>query len=258
MKKMCNLGLILLVGLSALTACHKGDGLDVLKKSCLYSSRSDFFKKWANAYTEIDTYSTTGTIIGRQFIYPYGYFKLNTDLSYNVLSDGVPLNGVWDVNANCQLVLDSNNTTLHRDFDVLKINNDSLVLRRKAGNLVYTQHYVAFMTCPTALQMEQQWDNVFTRYDYFTADGNAIYSAVYVRPVGYFKINTDASYTVLSDGDLRSGTWLYDQPGCKLTLDKNTVNERTFDVMQFTSDSLTIWRKDAVQNEGFTQHYKKH
>jgi len=239
----------------ALYSCTKPlDAVDTLKKSCLYSDKIDYFKKWANTFTEIDTYSEAGTLVQSSKIYPIGYFKLNNDMSYNVFSDGVPQNGAWDINSNCQLVIDSNRSTQH-DFQVLSLTNDSLTIRRKAGNQVYTQHYITYK-CPDPAQLEKQWENTITVESYY--DNLDIYLVQYIYPVGYFRLNADMSYNVLSNGVAQDGSWTIDPSSCRIVLDKGVPAERAFDIQKLTTDSLTIWRKDTVKHINYLQHYKSH
>lgn len=254
MKKLFIYNFIGLALLCIFYSCNKQpDAVAALKKSCLYNNKIDYFKRWANTFTEIDIYSTSGTIQKQSFIYPYGYFQLNSDASYNVLSDNVPFGGLWTVSDSCQLVLDPGKT-YQRNFDVLKLSNDSLTLRRKTGDTVYTQHYIAF-TCPDVTKLEYQWNNTSIVEQSYTA--TSVSSPVYIYPYGYFKLNSDLSYNVLSDGVPLNGTWQIDPNGCKLVLDKNTSLERAFDIQQLTADSLTIWRKDTIQKVNYLQHYKK-
>jgi hypothetical protein len=113
------------------------------KSTCFNNDKASYLKKWSNAFIEIDIYNAAGTIVqDRSFIYPNGFFQLNSNARYQVLSDGVPHNGTWTFSNNCQLVLDSG-TNVQRSFDVLKLNSDSLTIRRKDGNMVYIQHYAA-------------------------------------------------------------------------------------------------------------------
>jgi hypothetical protein len=212
-------------------------------------------KKWMNTFTDLSTYNNTGTtLISTYRIHPAGYFQLNPDDAYNVFSDNVPLSGKWIINAQCQLVLDSG-TTLQRNFNLVKLTNDSLIIQRKQGNLVYTQHYKLF-SCPSATELAVTWDNAFTQNDYYS--GNTLTSTWLEYPIGFFKININSTYNVVSNNVPLNGTWqLNNQTGCKITLDKGTYLERTFDVVKFSADSLVIYRKDEF-NKALTQHYKKH
>ncbi|WP_259068414.1 hypothetical protein HDF24_09315 [Mucilaginibacter sp. X4EP1] len=253
MKFFLTYSLFAIISLSLFNSCNKEPAaVAKLKASCLYNNKVNYFQKWSNTFTEIDIYTTSGAIQSQSFIYPYGYFQLNSDASYNVLSDNVPLKGTWTVSDSCQLILDPG-TKIQRSFDVLKLSNDSLTIRRKAGDTVYTQHYIAY-ACPTAAQLEYQWNNVFTVEQNYNA--STIFNTSYIYPVGYFKLNSDFSYNVVSDGVPLNGTWTIDT-GCKLVLDKNTSLQRSFDIQQLTADSLTIWRKDTVNQINYLQHYKK-
>ena len=236
-----------------LSSCQKSpDAIAVLKKTCLYNSKTDYFKKWANTFTEIDVYNTSNVIQNKSFIYPNGYFKLNNDLTYNVESDNVPLMGTWTVTDSCQLELDPGKPA-ERKFDVLILSSDSLTLRRKSNDTVYTQHYIAYK-CPDVTALEYQWNNTYTVEENYGFNG--VYSTT-IYPVGYFKLNSDFTYNRPSDGVDLDGTWELDPNSCQLVLDLNTTNQRAFDIQQLTTDSLTIWRKDTVAKVNYLQHYKK-
>ena len=255
MKKTLPYLIVIFFGLSILYSCQKTpDAIQALKKSCLYNNKIDYFKKWSNTFTEVDTYTSAGAIQNKSFIYPYGYFQLSSNSTYNVLSDNVPLAGTWTVTDSCKLELDPG-TSLDRKFDVLELSNDSLTLRQKIGTTVYTQHYVAF-ACPDITRIENQWDNTDIVEQAYNS--TSILSTSYVYPVGYFKLNSDLTYNVLSDGVPLNGTWQLDPNGCQLVLDKNTSIQRAFDIQLLTPDSLTIWRKDTIARMNYLQHYKKH
>jgi hypothetical protein len=134
-----------LLSFICLSVFYSCSSVSKLKSSCLYNNKTSYLKKWSNAFIEIDIYNTAGTVLqDHSIIYPYGYFQLNNNASYQVLSDNVPHNGTWAVSDSCQLILDSG-TSIQRSFDVLKLSNDSLTIRRKDGNMVYIQHYAASM-----------------------------------------------------------------------------------------------------------------
>ena len=254
MKKILTYSLAAAISLLLLYSCNKSqNAVNALKKSCLYSSKIDYFKKWANTFTEIDVYGTSGVIQKKSFIYPYGYFQLNSNGSYNVLSDNIPLTGNWTVSDRCELVLDDGKPYVRR-FNVLKLTTDSLTISRKSGDTLYTQHYIAFV-CPDVTKLENQWNNTLTVEQYYNS--TSVYYTNYIYPIGYFKLNADFSYNVLSSGVPLNGTWLLDPNGCKLVLDKNTNIQRAFDIQQLTTDSLTIWRKDTVNKINYLQHYVK-
>lgn len=215
-------------------------------------------KKWANVFTQIDSYSPNGTTIASSaVIKPVGFFQLTADGAYRVLSDGVPLNGKWTANSSyCQITLDTL-APAQRTFEIVKATADSLVIRRKAGNLVYTQHYKA-VTCPTLAQLQKKWDNSYIQTSFIS--NGSVGGSYFDYPYGYFQLNADLSYAVESNGDSRSGSWLLtDQAsGCQLTLDANNALKRSFDILKLTSDSLTIYRQDMPNGVSYTQVYKKH
>lgn len=257
MKKNCVYFLVVIASAVLFASCQKGlPVIDKLKKSCLYNDKVDYFKKWANTYTEIDLYtSNSANPPTKSFIYPNGYFQLNSDGSYNVFSDGKPLSGVWTVTPACQLMLDSN-TVRQRAFDVVTLNSDSIVLKRTSGDTVFIQHYSCYH-CPDATQLEHQWDNTTTAIENYDVAGN-VTQTNYIFPVGYFTLNSDMTYNVFSNGVPLNGQWLLDNSSCKLVLDKGQPLERAFDIQKITNDSLTIWRKDTVQKVNYLQHYVKH
>ena len=253
MRKITTL-IMFIVALGTLYSCQKRtDAIDHLKKSCLYNAKTDYFKKWSNTFTEIDTYNSAGAIDSKSFIYPIGYFQLNTNSTYNVLSNGVPLTGVWDVTDSCKLLLDKG-TPLQRQFDVLKLSNDSLTLRRKDNNIVYTQHYVSF-SCPETAKLLFRWDNTVIESEYFNSLG--VYSTDVQYPDGFFTLNSNKTYNRISDGVSLDGTWEIND-ACQLVLDKTTPLERSFEIQKVTADSLVIWRKDVANGVNYLQRYKKH
>lgn len=253
MKKNTNL-IISALGLLFFYSCSKpADSIDNLKKSCLYNSKVDYFKKWSNTFTEIDVYNTGGTIDSKTFIYPVGYFQLSSNSTYSVLSNGVPLAGVWDVTDSCKLLLDKG-TSLERQFDVLKLSPDSLTLHRKNNNTVYIQHYVAF-SCPETEKLLYRWDNTVIESQYF--DNTGVTSTGVQYPDGYFTLNADHTYNRLSNSVSLDGVWEIND-ACQLVLDKSTPLERSFEVEKVTADSLVIWRKDVTLGVNYLQRYKKH
>lgn len=243
----------------AVYSCRPVDENEPSTPKCTFTSADKVTmlnQKWMNTFTQIDTYNTAGTSKTTSTIYPVGYFALTSNKKYDIISDNVPLNGNWEININCQLVLDSA-TTLQRNFDVIALSADSLTIRRKQDNVVYTQHYRIF-TCPSAVALQNTWDNAVFRTDYYLNDGKTISRSDYATTPGYFKMNADASYNVVSGSDTRSGKWFINSVGCKLVLDQNTSIERSFNVFKITTDSLVIFRNDATINGALTQHYKKH
>jgi len=255
MKTFFTYTIVFFTALTLFSSCLKTpDAIEKLKKSCLYNNKIDYFKRWANTFTEIDVYNADGvTLQSKSIIHPYGYFQLSNDQTYSVLSDNVPLKGTWDITDSCQLVLDPGKP-LQRAFNVTQLTNDSLTITRRAGLTLYIQHYCGF-SCPNATQVEHQWNNTVTFEQYYTA--NTVYGSVYIYPVGYFKLNGDMTYNVLSDNVPLNGTWLIEPSGCLLTLDKGTNLERSFQFQTLTTDSLTIWRKDTVNMVNYLQHYVK-
>jgi len=255
-KKNCVYILTVITSVVMLASCQKDlPSIEKLKKSCLYNDKIDYFKKWANTYTEIKICGCTSSIAKNSVIDPIGYFQLNSDGSYNVYSDGVPLSGKWTVTPDCKLMLDSN-TVRQRAFDVVSLNSDSIVLKRKSGDTTFIQHYLSYH-CPSESQLEYRWDNTTTVIQNYDI-ASVITGSQTIYPDGYFTLNPDKTYNVLSNGVPLDGQWLLDQNSCKLVLDKGMPLERAFDIQQITTDSLTIWRKDTLQKVNYLQHYIKY
>jgi hypothetical protein len=242
---------LLLLGPLFINSCRKAS-LPV--NICLNNSTIDYLKRWSNNFTQVDTYDGSGKLQKTSVTHPDGYFQLNSDFTYNLQNDGAPINGKWSINDSCQLVLNAHTSTEIR-FSVIKLTADSLVIRQKSGNMVYTQHFGLF-TCPDLTTLEYRWDNTATLETYYS--GNFITSFNYIYPVGYFTLNKDASYNVLSNGISLNGTWGIIQPGCRLVLDKGKPLERSFDIQKLTADSLVIWRKDTTLKVNYFQYYKRH
>jgi hypothetical protein len=242
---------LLLAVILITNSCKKAGPLAAV---CLNNTTVDYLQKWANNFTQTDTYDATGKLQKTSIIHPDGYFQLNGDYSYSFQNDGAPITGKWSVNDSCQLVLNAH-TAMELRFTVLKLSSDSLVIRQKNGYTVFTQHYGLF-ACPALTQLEYRWDNTKTLESFYT--GNSITSSIYIYPVGYFTMNPDASYNVVSNNVPYNGTWGIVQPGCKLVLDKGKAAERSFDIQKLTSDSLVIWRKDTAAKVNYFQYYKRH
>jgi hypothetical protein len=116
----------------------------IYKTDCPYTSPKSLDKltqRWINTVTEIhDTQSGSDRSLYND--HPIGYFQLNNNKTYDRTSNGVPLKGNWDINDNCQLMLDYK-TRIQRSFDIVKLTPDTLIIRRRDENLVYVQHYKA-------------------------------------------------------------------------------------------------------------------
>ncbi len=256
MKKNLTYSLVAIITvLFTLQSCTKTpSAIEKLKKSCLYSNKIDYFKKWANTYTEIDLLTPSGAVQSKSFIYPLGYFQLSSDGTYAVLSDNVPQNGNWTINDSCQLVLDPL-SNIERRFDVLLLSNDSLTIRRTTPTTRYIQHYTPYR-CPSVSQLEKQWDNTYTSEQNYTS--TTLGFTTFIYPTGFFTLNSDMTYNVFSDGVPQNGPWELDPTTCKLVLDKNSPAQRAFDIQKITTDTLIIWRKDTVAKINYQQHYLKH
>lgn len=249
MKKKFTPCLVLLLSLLFMYSCKKE-----LKdtKICLHDSSVEYLKRWASVFTQVDTYNVDGTVKNRSYIYPHGYFQLNIDFTYSLYSDGDPVNGKWSIDDNCMFVLNARTAQEHK-FSVIRLSADSLTIKEVTDHATYIQHYASFQ-CPSLSSLQYRWDNAVTQEASYKS-GVAVH---YIYPVGYFKLNPDASYNVLSNNVALNGTWGIASEGCLLVLDKNKPNERSFDVQKVTADSLIIWRKDTVAKVNYLQYYKKH
>lgn len=95
-------------------------------------------QRWINTFTEI--YSNYSGKTSVSYLQPVGYFQINSDNTYSRYSNGDYLKGNWHISNNCQLVLDAG-TQLQRKFEIIKLQADTLIIRRQADSEVYTQHY---------------------------------------------------------------------------------------------------------------------
>ncbi|MDB5156185.1 MAG: hypothetical protein JWR50_892 [Mucilaginibacter sp.] len=228
---------------------------------CLHDSSIDYLKRWAVQSTETNVYNVNKELLSHTIIYPEGYFQINNDFTYNLFSDGDPVNGKWNINKQCEFVLNPG-TAKERDFSVIQLSDDSLTLRETQGGIVITQRYSAFK-CPDLPSLQFRWDNAFTLEAPYGPD--TVLKTIYLRQPGYFQLNADASYTLVQ-GPINgmppphpvNGTWGIAQPGCLVVLDKRKPNERSFEVQKLTRDSLVIWRKDTTAKINYLQHYIKH
>jgi len=254
MRKIFTYSTFAILFLLSFSSCVKSiDAVEDLKKSCLYDDKTDYFKKWASVFTEVDTYNTAGTVFNRSYLYPLGYFQLSEKSTYYVLSNGKPFGGNWDVSDSCELVLDPGDF-IEKRYKVVKLTADSLTLTRKENNIVYTQHYAAYK-CPDESKLANRWDNVSILEEYYTPNG-ALYPSINF-PDGYLKLNLNGTYNRPSNGVNLDGKWQINQK-CRLELDKGTSIERAFDIQKLTADSLIIWRKDSVNSVNYLQKYVKH
>ena len=252
MKKTFTFLTVAILALTAIASCVKPpEAIDNLKNSCLYDDKTDYFKKWANSFTEVITTDENGAVHSKT-IYPLGYFWINSDGTYRTLSNFAPKTGKWDVTDSCKFVLDPGRFN-KREFDVVKLTADSLVLSRKQGKTVYIQHYAAF-NCFDISKIITTWDNTETEIQYYN---DTTYYSNSIFPVGYFKLEANTNYSRLSNGNYLDGKWSVDGE-CHLVLDKGKDLERAFEVQKLTTDSLVIWRKDTVAHANYLQKYVKH
>jgi len=259
MKKSTLYNLILIF-LSALTIIScKSDTEEGIPDRCNY--KLDIAYKWYNTYTTIDTYSDEARTkkLTSKVISPVGFLKIDPKGTYEIVSNDVAQIGSWKIDEKtCQLILsDKAITSIVLQYDILSLTNSNLIVKKIIGTTVYTEHYKT-ADCPSIPQLTKQWDNTRIFYfDYFV-NTNQIINPYIVYPVGYFKLNSDLSYNVVSDGVPLNGTWKLGQPYCMLDLDATKYNSRSFEVVKLTTDSLVIWRKDAIAGKAFLQYYLKH
>ncbi|TWR28221.1 hypothetical protein FPZ42_03130 [Mucilaginibacter achroorhodeus] len=243
---------LFILAISLASCVRSQEAIDDLKKSCLYNDKTDYFKKWKSAFTEIT--EVNGSVKKTATIYPLGYFWINSDGSYRILSDVAPKKGKWDVTDSCKFVLDAGRS-YKKEFDVVKLDKDSLVLRYTQGNKTFTSHFAAF-NCFDISKLIVTWDNTETEYQYY--DDNEIYSRYTERPVGYFWLKPNTMYERESNGNYLAGSWTVDGE-CRLTLDKGDKKlERSFEIQKLTNDSLIIWRKDTLAHANYLQKYIRH
>ena len=257
MKKSPYLFFVLLAAV-LLASCKK---IEQKTEICLHDSSIDYMKRWDVEKIVTDLYDANDKLISHKSAYPNGYFQINSDFTYNLFSDDAPVNGKWNINKNCEFVLNPA-TAKERRFAVIKLSDDSLVLQQNVGHTVIIQRYGAFK-CPTLASLQFRWDNAFTLQAPYGPD--TVFKAIYLRQPGYFKLNVDASYNLVMGGTSNmpppppvNGTWGLTQPGCLVVLDKNKPNEKSFEVQKLTADSLVIWRKDTVAKLNLLQHFSKH
>ncbi len=227
--------------------------------SCVSLTNIEY--QWYNNFTVIEHYTGTNTITSTQIINPIGYFSLNTNGGYNVNSNGVPLSGIWEINSsNCMLRLDKG-SSIERSFSIDLITNDSLTISRTdtLNKIIYKQHYSKkqnLPTCTNVSSIEYQWFNNYIIIQHYTGI-NSITSTQTIIPVGYFTLNSNATYNVYSNNVPLNGSWEINPTNCYLTLDKGSLNERSFSIDLITNDSLTISRKDTINKIIYKQHYSK-
>lgn len=241
------------------TACRKDERTTDI---CLHDSSINYMKRWSIRSYETDVVDANGNLLSRYFVYPNGYFQVNSDFSYNLYSDDAPFNGKWSINKSCEFVLNAN-TFRERRFTVVQLSDDSLTIVQKSGRTTVIQKYAAFK-CPSFPSLIARWDMAFTLQRPYGID--TVYKSEYVKQSGYFRLNPDASYNVvfnaLAPGTQPAppinGTWGIAQPGCLVVLDKNKTNERSFEVQKVNADSLVIWRKDTLNKLNLSRHYSRH
>lgn len=248
-------GVLILGAIVAFNACRKEvKNTDI----CLHNASIDYQKRWAIESTTIDVYDGGKKLVSHSISHPNGYFEINADYSYYLYSDDAPVKGTWNINQNCDFVLNAG-TAKEKVFAVTKLSDDSLILRQDQGPTVITQKYKAFK-CPSLASLQYRWDLRFTVQSPYGVD--TVFKNEIVPQTGYFKLNNDASYNVVLAGTPppppTTGTWGIANPGCLLVLDRNKPNERSYEVQKVNNDSLVIWRKDTLNKLNLLRHYAKH
>ncbi|WP_421945815.1 hypothetical protein [Pedobacter sp.] len=239
-------------------SCRKHEEEEATK-SCNY--KLDIAYKWYNTYTTLETYSdnTRAKKISTKVISTVGFLKVDPSGTYEIVNNDIAQVGSWKLDENtCQLTLsDKSIKSIIVQYDILSLATGNLIIKRIDGNMVYTEHYKT-ADCSTVAQLTKQWDNNKIYYFDYYSSTNTFINPYLVYPVGYFKLNTDLTYNVVSDGVPLNGTWKLGQPYCMIDLDVAKYNARSFEIVKITSDSLVIWRKDPTVGRAYLQYYLKH
>lgn len=217
--------------------------------------------KWYNTTVTIDTYTNesrttkTGTVVNSSV----GFLKIDPKGSYEIVSDDVAEIGAWSIDeTKGKLILDDVAvTSVVVEYDIMDLSATGLTVKRAVGNKIYTQRYKS-ASCPSVVQLTKQWDNTKTFYFYYNSTTNLINNPYLIYPVGYFKLNADLTYNVMSNNVPLNGSWKLGEPYCMLDLDLTKQNQRSFEIVKLTTDSLVIWRKDASAQTAYLQYYLKH
>ena len=259
--RYCFWVIMILGAVAVANSCRKAEKVTGV---CLHNSSIDYQKRWAIESNTVDVYNTSKKLVSSAVTHPHGYFEINADYTYYIYSDPAPVKGRWDINKNCQFVLNPR-TSKERDFAVVKLSNDSLVLRQSSGSTIITQKYKAFK-CPSLASLRFRWDMMFTMQSHYGSD--TVSKSELIPEAGYLKLNADASYILVLTNSLPSttqppppainGTWGITNPGCSLVMDKNKPNEKSYEIQKLTTDSLVVWRKDTLNKLNLLRHYAKH
>jgi len=113
-----------------------------LPKPCF--DKTQIEKQWRNVYTLVEDCDQHGKVLGSYKLYPEGTFTLTANGNYHVMSDNVPLDGKWQIDANCKLTLDAGDSN-KRTFAIEEITGSSLVISRSdaSNQAIYIQHYTS-------------------------------------------------------------------------------------------------------------------
>ncbi|MDQ7948072.1 MAG: hypothetical protein REI78_07450 [Pedobacter sp.] len=247
------------ITLLALNACKHGEDESEPTKGCF--SKLELSAKWYNTTTTVDTYTNASltTKSGTAVSSTVGFLKIDGNGTYEIVKNDAASTGTWKIDEHtCKVTLDDQSiTSVDIQFDILSLSASALIIKRVDGNKVITERYRT-ASCPTNAELTKQWDNSRTFYFDYNATTSLVNNPALVFPVGYFKLNTDLTYNVMSDGVPLNGSWKLGQPYCMLDLDATKTNARSFEVVKITADSLVIWRKDAAVAKAYLQYYLKH
>ncbi|MFB9842158.1 hypothetical protein [Mucilaginibacter ginsenosidivorans] len=137
MRNRLSRSLLFAVSILAISACRNSS-----KSPCFDVKRVE--KRWTNAYILVQHFDRDNKVTNSYYLHPVGSFTLKNDGTYSVISDDVPLEGMWHLNyQDCTITLDKGNTD-SRTFAVEKLSDDSLIISRTdtANRVIYGQHYV--------------------------------------------------------------------------------------------------------------------
>jgi hypothetical protein len=265
MKKIIHFAILtLFISMLSLVSCKQEEGeIEPETKGCY--SNLELAYKWYNTTTTIETYpdASLTTKATTSTVSTVGFLKVDPNGTYEIVRNDVASIGTWKIDKEtCKIILDDKSiTAVDIQYDILSLSASALIIKRVETNSVNTKvitERYRTANCPTNAELTKQWDNSKTFYFDYNATANLITNPYLIYPVGYFKLNTDLTYNVLSDGVPLNGSWKLGQPYCMLDLDATKSNARSFEVVKITPDSLVIWRKDAAVSKAYLQYYLKH
>lgn len=259
MKKITLLSTLLaLLSVLTFTSC-KHDDDETGPEACNY--KLDIAYKWYNTTTTTDIYTNASltTKSSSSVASTVGFLKIDPNGTYELVRNDMAQIGSWKIDKEtCKLILDDKAvTSLEVQYDILNLSASALIVKRVDGNKVITERYRT-ANCPSNTDLSKQWDNSRTFYFDYNSTTSLITNPDLIFPNGYFKLNTNLTYNVMSDGVPLNGSWKLGQPYCMLDLDEGKSIARSFEVVKLTADSLVIWRKDAAISKAYLQYYLKH